>query len=84
MACLGNFAFASATQGWFLTRNKKWEVPLFLAVTFILMRPDQIASWLGMAHDQRYWTYLIGLALFGLLMILQKKRTSSEALLQEA
>ncbi len=28
MACFGNFAFASATQGWFVARNKIWEVPL--------------------------------------------------------
>ena len=84
MACLGNFAFASATQGWFLTRNKPWEIPLFLAVTFILMRPDQIASWLGMAHDQRYWTYPIGLALLGILMLLQKKRTAQEDQVQHA
>jgi TRAP transporter 4TM/12TM fusion protein len=27
MACFGNFAFASATQGWFVARNKIWEVP---------------------------------------------------------
>jgi TRAP-type uncharacterized transport system fused permease subunit len=33
MACLGNFAFASATQGWFVARNKIWEIPFFLAVT---------------------------------------------------
>jgi TRAP transporter 4TM/12TM fusion protein len=30
MACFGNFAFASATQGWFVARNKIWEVPIFL------------------------------------------------------
>ncbi len=52
MTCMGNFAFAAATQGWFVAKNKIWELPLFLCVTFILMRPDQIASWLGMAHEQ--------------------------------
>ncbi|WP_457574652.1 TRAP transporter permease [Desulfolithobacter sp.] len=74
MACIGNFAFASATQGWFITKNKPWEIPLFLCVTFILMRPDQIASWLGMPHDQRYWTYLIGLALYGIIYLMQRPR----------
>lgn len=72
MACLGNFAFASATQGWFVTKNKIWEIPLFLAVTFILMRPDQMAVWLNIPYGQRYWTYLIGLALFGFLFVRQK------------
>jgi TRAP transporter 4TM/12TM fusion protein len=76
MACLGNFAFASATQGWFIIKNKIYEIPLFLCVTFILMRPDQIAKWLGMAHDQRYWTYLIGVVLFLALYIGQKHRAS--------
>ena len=74
MACLGNFAFASATQGWFLARNRIYEVPLFLCVTFSLMRPDAVSSFIGLAHDQRYWTYLIGLAIFGLLYLLQRPR----------
>ena len=74
MACMGNFAFASATQGWFVVRNKFYEVPLFLCITFILMRPDAISSWVGLPYDQRYWVYPIGLALFGLLYFLQRLR----------
>ncbi|MCP3923687.1 MAG: TRAP transporter permease [Desulfobacterales bacterium] len=78
MACLGNFAFASATQGWFITKNKFYEIPFFLCVTFILMRPDQIAKWLGMPHDQRYWTYLIGLGLYLTLYIVQRLRAKQD------
>jgi TRAP transporter 4TM/12TM fusion protein len=74
MACMGNFAFASATQGWYFTRNKFWEIPIFLAATLSLMRPDLIASWIGVPHDQRYWTYLIGLGIMGLLYVMQKPR----------
>jgi len=74
MACLGNFAFASATQGWFVTRNRLYEVPLFLFVTLNLMRPDLIASWVGLPHEQRYYTYLIGLAVFGLIYLIQRPR----------
>jgi TRAP transporter 4TM/12TM fusion protein len=74
MACIGNFAFASATQNWFVARNRIWEVPLFLLVTFSLMRPDAVAPILGLAHEQRYWTYLIGLAIFGLLYLMQRPR----------
>jgi len=59
MTCMGNFAFASATQGWFVAKNKFWEIPLFLSVTFILMQPQKIAQWIGLPHDQRYWSYLI-------------------------
>ena len=74
MACVGNFAFASATQGWFVAKNRVYEVPLLLCVTLILLRPDLIAQWIGLAHEQRYWTYLIGLALFGLIYLLQRPR----------
>ena len=78
MACMGNFAFASATQGWYFTRVKLYEVPIFLAATLVLMRPDLIASWLGMPHDQRYWTYLIGLGIMGVLYLMQKPRIQKE------
>ncbi|OQY54840.1 MAG: C4-dicarboxylate ABC transporter [Desulfobacteraceae bacterium 4572_88] len=78
MACLGNFAFASATQGWFVARNKIYELPLFLCVTFILMRPDAIASLLGIPHDQRYWAYPIGLTLYGVIYLMQRQRIPKE------
>jgi len=76
MACIGNFAFASATQGWFVARNRFYEIPLLLAVTFVLMRPDAVARWFGVPHGERYWMYPIGLALFGLVYLLQRPRTS--------
>jgi TRAP transporter 4TM/12TM fusion protein len=74
MACVGNFAFASATQNWFVARNRFYEIPIFLFVTLNLMRPDLIAGWIGLPHDQRYWTYLIGLAVFGVLYLMQRPR----------
>ena len=74
MTLLGNFAFASATQGYFFTRNKFWEIPLFLAVTFIMMRPDAVANHLGVPYGQRYWCYLIGIALFFGIFLLQRTR----------
>lgn len=74
MTCLGNFAFASATQGWFVAKTRFYEIIMLLAVTFMLMRPDQMASWFGVPHNQRYWMYLIGLALYGVIYILQRPR----------
>ncbi len=74
MACLGNFAFASATQNWFVVRNRAYEIPLLLGVTLILMRPDLIAGWIGIPHDQRYWCYLLGLIVYGMLYMLQRMR----------
>ncbi len=74
MACIGNFAFASATQNWFVAKNRVYEIPLLLAVTFTLMRPGAVAGWLGVPHSERYWMYPIGLALFGLVYFLQRPR----------
>ena len=74
MACVGNFAFASATQNWFVAKNRFYEIPIFLFVALNLLRPDLIASWIGLPHDQRYWTYLIGLAIFGVLYLMQRPR----------
>ncbi|VEN73664.1 TRAP-type transporter, 4TM/12TM fusion protein (Permease) [Candidatus Desulfarcum epimagneticum] len=74
MACVGNFAFASATQGWFVSRNRMWEVPLFLGVTLCCMRPDAVASWIGLEQGLRYWVYPMGAALFGFIYLLQRPR----------
>jgi len=74
MACIGNFAFASATHGWFVTKNRIYELPLLLSVTIVLMRPDIIANLMGIPHDQRYWTYLIGLGIYGMVYLMQKLR----------
>lgn len=78
MAGLGNFAFASATQGWFVVRNRVYEIPLLLSVTLILMRPDLIAQWLHVPHERRYWTCLIGLSVFGLVYLMQRTRTRKQ------
>ena len=46
VAVIAMMLFASATQGWWLTRNKIWESALLLLVAFTLFRPgywlDQI------------------------------------------
>ncbi len=78
MACIGNFAFASATQGWFVAANKIWEIPLFLSITVCAMRPDAIASLVGLPHDQRYYVYPVALIIFGVLYLLQRPRIPRE------
>ncbi len=78
MACIGNFAFASATQGWFVAKTKIWELPLFLSVTICAMRPDAIASLIGLPHDQRYYIYIVALVLFGIIYLIQRPRIPKE------
>jgi TRAP transporter 4TM/12TM fusion protein len=72
MACVGNFAFASATQGWFTHRNKIYEIPLFLGVTFIMMQPHVVANWVGLPHPYMVWP--LGLALYGAIFLNQRRR----------
>ncbi|MBG0775844.1 MAG: TRAP transporter permease [Desulfovibrionaceae bacterium] len=73
-ACIGNFAFASATQGWLRTNNRWYEIPFMLCITLVMLRPDATADLLGVPHEQRYWCCLIGIALFGLLYLAQGPR----------
>ena len=39
VAVIAMMLFASATQGWFLTRNKIWESAMLLLIAFTLFRP---------------------------------------------
>ena len=47
-ATIASMAFAAATQGWFVTRNKIIEVVLLLLVTFSLFRPG---FWMDMIAE---------------------------------
>jgi TRAP transporter 4TM/12TM fusion protein len=72
MACIGNFSFASATQGWFISRNRWYEIPFMLIVTFLMMQPATAAEWLK--FENKYFVYIIGLAITGLIYLNQSRR----------
>jgi len=38
------------------------------------MRPDVIAPLVGLPHNQRYYIYLVALAIFGILYLMQRPR----------
>ncbi|WP_025209445.1 TRAP transporter permease [Hippea sp. KM1] len=78
MAILGSFAFASALQGWFLTKNKWYEIPFFLFASWVLFNPAGILHWLHLPNDMKYYMYFIGLAVMGLLYLEQKMRIKSK------
>ena len=71
---IGAWAFVSATQGWFVTSNRFYEVPLFLAVTVIMLRPGLPESWLGLPH--KYFSYVLGAGLYGMLYFWQRYRSN--------
>ncbi len=72
MTCAGTFCFVSATQGWFVARNRWYDVPLLLAVTAMMFRPGFFAKELGL--ENKYLLYLGGLAIMWLVYIIQKRR----------
>ncbi|PNU20143.1 C4-dicarboxylate ABC transporter [Geothermobacter hydrogeniphilus] len=72
MTCLGAFAFAGATQGWFAWRNRWWDVPLLLLVAAMMFRPDFFGELLGI--ENHYIAYIPGLIVLGLVIAWQKLR----------
>ena len=73
MTCLGTFAFASLTQGYFIARNRWYEVPILLAICAIMFRPGFFAQ-VARLRRGKHWLYLMGIGLWGLLYLLQKPR----------
>jgi TRAP transporter 4TM/12TM fusion protein len=68
------FAFANATQNWFIVRNRWYEGILFIGVALIILRPDVVISKLGLSPDLRVLVPLGGLILYGIIFLLQKPR----------
>jgi len=76
-ACIGNFAFASATQGWFTHRNAWYEVPFFLLVAFVMMQPGYSAQFVGL--ENKYIMYVVGLVIFGFIFFNQVRRKKHDS-----
>lgn len=75
MACFAAFAFTAAVQGWFIIKNKLWEVPFLLITAFILFRPGgTLLPILGLGPEMKYYMYLIGMGCFGLIVLEQMFR----------
>lgn len=81
MATLAAFAFGNATQGWFLVKNRWYELPLFLGASLILFYPGIMTRLLRLDHGLRYYMYVIGLALYASAYLTQRlrlRRTQAE------
>ncbi len=74
MALIGMSSFECAAQGWCLTKNKAYEIPLFLLVAFILFHPGAVASLLHISPDLKYACFPVGIFLYGSVLLLQKRR----------
>jgi len=73
MACIGNFSFAAATQGWFICRNRWYEIPFMLFVAFVMMQPATVAGWVDI--ENKYLMYGAGLVMAGLIYLNQSRRS---------
>ena len=73
MACIGNFSFAAATQGWFICRNRWYEIPFMLFVAFVMIQPATVAGWVEI--ENKYLMYGAGLVMAGLIYLNQSRRS---------
>ncbi len=74
MAILGAFAFTNAVQGWLITSNKWYEIPLFLIASLILFWPAVVTKIFNLDYSFRYYIYFAGIAIYGLSYLIQKLR----------
>lgn len=72
MTCVGTFAFAAASQGWFVAKSRWYESLLLLAVSAVMFRPDFFSRLAGI--ENHYYTYLLGVGLWVVIYLLQKPR----------
>lgn len=71
MTSLGMVCFSSTIQGWYLTKTNILDRLLLFSATVTLMYPALITDFF-LPHDQRYFGYLLGLALMILTWLRQK------------
>ena len=74
MTLMAMAAFTNLTQGFCIKRNKWYEIPFFLAATLILFYPGIITGLFKFDFSKRYYFYLLGILLYGSVMLMQKIR----------
>lgn len=74
MSVLGGFAFASLLQGWFLVKNKWYEIPLFLSASLLLFNPKIGIYVFNLDTSYKYHMYGLGLLIFASIYVMQKFR----------
>ena len=73
MTGLGMVAVSSAIQGWLIDKVNILERLILVAATVVLMFPALISGYV-LPYEQRWWGYLVGIALFGIASLSQKVR----------
>jgi TRAP transporter 4TM/12TM fusion protein len=79
-AAFGACCFANAVQGWFLTQNKIYEIPLFLIASVVFFYPGLITNLLNLSHEMRYYMYIVGFVIYGFVYLMQRVRSGRKGL----
>ena len=80
MALVGMSAFENFAQGWCLAKNRLYEIPFFLAASFILFHPGGLAALLNIEQAYRYWLFPIGLLVYAAVILHQRLRIKKPGL----
>jgi len=78
MASLGSFAFTSLSQGWFIVKNKWYELPLLAIATIVLFFPGVVNIVFDISMEYRYYFYIVGLLIYGLVYLSQNLRSGDK------
>ena len=75
MAALAAFAFTSALQGFFFTRNRWYDVPFLLFASMILFNPAALCSLVSAPASSRFLFYIPGILILAGVALWQKRRS---------
>jgi TRAP-type uncharacterized transport system fused permease subunit len=78
-ACIGMFAFGSATQGYFLTKINTLERIMFLAIVPFMFLPKIMANLLFLPSE--YLSYILGIGIYGLIYWMQSTKVKTQGAL---
>lgn len=79
MAILGAFAFSNAVQGWFILKNKWYEVPIYLLASVIFFYPAIVTKVFNLDYGLRYYMYLLAMVVYAAAYLIQRARLRSAA-----
>ncbi len=74
MALIGISAFECFAQGWCLTKNRLYEIPFFLAASFVLFHPGAIAGLININESYKYYLYPLGIIIYAIVIMMQYVR----------
>ncbi len=80
MTLLAALMFTSMVQGWFIIKNKWYEIPILASAVFILFNPKSATRLLSPGSEGSYWMYAVGVGLIAVIYFMQKYRVKAVAI----